>query len=146
MIGVVLGSFSVQQVTEDKRIPPDEMTLVEVETIEVAWDESDFAALWRNVHGSSATRSDETFSESGSTLPGSGSGGIWRLVGVVAISGEKMAFLMSPENMVVVVKEGQEFGGNHHVTEIRTKSVSYRDPENESYVLSLYRERREVEL
>ena len=144
MVGVFLGFFALQQETGDNWGLPNEMKVVEVETIEAEWEASDFAALWRNAHGTRVTQSDETSAESDNTR--SVSGGIWRLVGVVAISGEKVAYLMSPENKVVVVREGEEFGEDHHVTEIKKKSVSYKDPESESYLLSLYPKRTEVEL
>jgi len=146
-MGVFLGSFSVRQDTQDtegKGISSDEMTMVEVKTVGMGWVASDFAALWRNVHDTEVAQTAEALSDSDRTAFGSEGG--WRLVGVTAISGKKIAYLMSPENRVVDVREGGEFGGSHHVTEIRKKSVSCRNSENESYVLSLYQKRTEVEL
>ena len=54
--------------------------------------------------------------------------------------------MFTSDGELVAVREGEEFGGNYLLTEINKKSVSYKNPEHENRVLSLYGTGTEVEL
>ena len=142
VIGVFLGFVSLQHDTGANQPLPNEMTVIEIDAVKPILEASDFATFWRNVHDPLVTPSDEISAESGSTT----NEGTWRLVGVVAIGREETAYLFTSDGELVAVREGEEFGGNYLLTEINKKSVSYKNPEHENRVLSLYGTATEVEL
>ena len=74
--------------------------------------------FWRDVHDPVGAASEEVGAEPEDTT----NKGTWRLVGVVAIDAEETAYLLTSDDELVAVKEGEEFGGNYLVTEIKKKS------------------------
>ena len=144
LTGVALGLVSFSRDHGTSKQNSTELSEVEVDEVKLDWDAAGFKNFWRNVHGPSLT--SNKLVEKGSEAEGFSSNGSWRLLGVVAIAAQRIAYISNAENQLFVVKEGEEFGEKNLVTQIKNKSVTYKNFESENQVLSLYQVYSEVKL
>ena len=142
IVSLFLGFFSVRIDTSSNQPPPNEIATKEINLVKPILGTAEFAMFWRDVHDPVGAASEEVGAEPEDTTKE----GSWRLVGVVVIDAEETAYLLTSDDELVVVKEGEEFGGNYLATEIKKKSLNYKNPEHENRVLRLYGTGSEVEL
>ena len=148
LVGLVIiisffwGFFSSRVVMQADQPRRNEMATSEVDQVQPVFDSSEFTTFWRNVHEPVQDLSQEVSDDQ----EGNVRGGVWRLVGVVAIGAEEKAYLLTSGNELVTVREGEKLGGDYLITEINKKSVRFSSPEHGNLLLRLYEIGAELEL
>ena len=132
--GFFFGFVSFQRSDSEESASSSQMREAEVETVMKLPDSSGFKTFWRDVHGpplkTSAEVSPEAAKVSGRET--------YRLIGVVAIGSERVAYLSTADEKVVALKKGEGFGEDKYIKDINKKSLTYINAKNENQVLSLY--------